>query len=613
MKKFYFGELSKVLLLLLVFTSFANFANAQINVTGQVKSGDDDSGLPGVNVIIKGTSVGTVTENDGRYSIEVPSPESVLIFSSIGYISEEISVGNQSVIDLTMVPDITSLEEVVVVGYGTQKKKDLTGSISTVNSEEFSRVPVVDPLQALSGRVAGLSITQTSGMPGAGTEVLVRGVQTLSSSDGNSLANRSKPIFVVDGNITDNIDYISPTDIESMTVLKDASAAAIYGSRAANGVILVTTKRGKVAGKPIITFNAYMGFQGETNLKPETLNSEDYLEIISEAYDNVGVTRPWSDDEFAQYEGVNTDWKDLMLRTGVIQNYNVGVAGSSESSNYFVSANYLNHKGRVLSSDYERYTLRFNSDHSINKWISFGNSLNVYSGETNGASSLYRSALVSVPITRAYEDDGSWGRIRNTDLEGGGNPLFSATRDVKNVVTRGILGNIYVTLEPVSGLKFTSRGSADWEHRYLTNFNPSGDPVLGYGGGTKNSLEKQQRQTLHTTVDFLADYSKTFGTNHSLTVLLGYSIEEWQRETLEGYIEDTPNNNIRYLSAGDPNSDQIYNGFNDWAFLSMFGRINYSLKDKYLLAATIRRDGTSRLIRENRWGNFPSVSAAWKL
>jgi TonB-linked SusC/RagA family outer membrane protein len=547
-----------------------------------------------------------------------------LVFSFVGYRSEEVVVGGQTTINIPMTPDVTSLGEVVVVGYGTEKKKDLTGAISIISSQDFERVPAVNPLDALAGRAPGLSITSTSGMPGSSPNVVIRGVTSFGSNENtngaseNDFANKNGPIYVVDGLITEGINNLSPNDIASISILKDGSAVAIYGARAAKGVILVTTKRGSGKGRPTISFNTYLGFQQEGNLKRGLLNADQYIEIFTESYDNEGVPKQWTDADLAQYEGVDTNWKDQIKRTGVLQNYELSVTGGNENSNYYISSGYKDNKLMVKSFDFSKYTFLLNTDHKINDRIRFGNSLNIYATETNGAirglgETVWQDALTSVPIKRAYEDDGRYGFVRNSYIENGGNMLFGLDNNVANSKTRGLMGNIYITLDLVDGLKFTARQSLEWEQLYRTNFSAAAPTYLTNGVLGVNQVNKANRQTVHTITDFLLDYNKQFNAIHNLSVLLGYSIEEWQRETLEAFRAGTPNNDIQFVEAGDPSTQTNKNRFYDWAFLSMFGRINYSLKDKYLLGVTVRRDGSSKLAEGKRFGVFPSVSAGWKI
>jgi TonB-linked SusC/RagA family outer membrane protein len=623
MKELYIGKICNAIPLTIVFAFLTSFAFAQITVSGRV-TGDQGDGLPGVNVVVKGTTQGTITDIDGRYSIDVASRDVMLVFSYVGFLTEEVTVGDRSTVDMMMTPDVVSLSEVIVVGYGTEKKKDLTGAISTISSQDFARVPAIKPLDALAARAPGLSITSTSNMPGSSPNVVIRGVTSFgennetNGSKENDFANKNSPIYVVDGLITEGINNLSPNDIESISVLKDGSAVAIYGARAAKGVILVTTKRGAGKGRPTISFNTYIGVQEEGNLQRKLLNSDQYIEIFTESYDNEGVPKQWTDADLEQYQGVNTDWKELIKRTGVLQNYELSVTGGNENSNYYISGGYKDNKLMIKSYDFTKYTLLLNSDHKINDWIKFGNSLNIFATEANGAirslgETVWQDALTSVPIKRAYEDDGRYGFVRNSYLENGGNMLFGLDNNVANTKTRGLMGNIYLTLNLLEGLKFTARQSLEWEQLYKTNFTAAAPTYLTNGVVGVNQARKENRQTFHTITDFLLDYNRQFNDVHNFSALFGYSIEEWQRETLEAFRAGTPNNDIQFVGAGDPATQTNDNRFYDWGFLSMFGRLNYSFQDKYLIGATIRRDGSSKLAKENRFGVFPSVSVGWRL
>lgn len=587
-------------------------------VTGKVSDSETGEGFPGVSILEVGTSNGTVTDLNGNYSLTVGSATSKVSFSFIGYQTQELEVGSRSVMDISLVLDTQQLEELVVIGYTSQSKRDLTGAVSTVSPKDFARVPAVNPLEALQARTTGLQITSNNGLPGSGASVQIRGIQSNSTS-----ASANAPIYVVDGVITNNIDGIAPVDIEYVSVLKDASAAAIYGARAANGVIIIQTKRGTSTAAPEISFSTFSGMQGQSNMRLEVLNSEDWLEIFTEAYENTGidVATLWDATDLAEYQGVDTDWLSLMRQTGVIQNYNLGVSGSSDASNYYVSASYLDNKGVVVGTDYNRFTLRFNSDHRIGDRIRFGNSLNINASEGNGNQGEFELAARKVPLTRAFEDNGDWGRVRNTTLEHQHqNPLWRARNVVDNREFKDLLGNLYLTVKIIEGLEFTARGNVEWKHRYDTDFSPAVDPLFQWEGSTRNLISKRQTQNMHWISDFLLDYNKSFGGNHTIKALAGYSLEENTFESLAASGSGTPNNDIRYLRASDPASrlvpdqyDGEANGYADWSFISMFGRINYDFKGKYLLTATVRRDGSSRLAEGNRIGVFPSISAAWRL
>lgn len=587
----------------------------EVSAQSQRVSGNvtDENGisLPGVSIVVKGTFDGTVSDMDGNFSFSGLEGNETLVFSFVGMLSQEVAISGQSVINVQMAYDAIGIDEVVAIGYGTMRKSDLTGSVSTVSTEGFDKIPATNPLQAIQGRAAGIQITSGSGIPGSESSVLIRGASTIRGTN--------SPIFVVDGVITNSITHINPNNIESVSVLKDAAASAIYGARASNGVVLVTTKRGQT-GDPTISFNSYLGLQGQGNLRIKQLNSTDYLQLLTEAYENDGTTLPWANDPelLNQYDGVDTDWNSLMLQTGVVQNYDLSVSGGSAKSNYFISASHLDHKGMVIETAYKKTTLTLNSDHKIKSWIKFGNSLNIYTSTQNNPGSTrlspYEFALMKTPISRAYEDDGDFGRIRHTSLEHNfPNPLILAANNDRSTVRNGLQGNLYITLNLLKGLEFTTRGSANYNTSFRSQFNAGMPAIYGSDESAVSSMEKEYRESLHWITDYLLNYNTNIGSVHSISALLGYSREESSTENLFGSGTNTPFNYIRYLDAVDPTSYQLKNSFTDWAFASVFGRVNYDFDNKYLLSATVRRDGSSRLSGDNRYGVYPSGSFAWRI
>jgi TonB-dependent starch-binding outer membrane protein SusC len=601
--------------LLFIFYLFFLLASGGVMAQTKTVSGtivDENSvSLPGVSVLVRGTTTGTTTDVNGNYTILVPGPEAVLEYSFVGFLSEQELVGERTTIDIVMMPSIEFLEEFVVVGYGTVRKVDLTGSVSSVSTEGFDRIPAANPLQALQGRASGLQITSESGIPGSGSEVLVRGV--------SSIRGTSSPIFVVDGVITTNIDNINPNNIESISVLKDAAAASIYGARASNGVILVTTKRGKT-GKPTITYNAYVGAQTQGNLRVEQLNSTQFIDLLTEAYDNDEVEKKWNQEILDQFAGVNTDWNGLMLQTGMLQSHDVSVSGGSEKSNYFVSASHLGQSGMVIETGYQKSTFTLNTDHQINNWFKFGNSLNLFTsnqnlgGTTPTGISPYNYSLIKSPLTRAYEDNGDFGTIINTDLEHmHGNPVWMAKNSDNLIGRKGVQGSLYATINLLKGLNFTTRGSIDYRSAYSSIFTSGVPPRYGWEGSVINFASKEFRETTNWMTDFLLNYDTEIAGVHSINALLGYSLEESVTEDLFGSRSGTPNDLIRYLGAGDPTTQLNDNTFRDWAFASVFGRLNYNYKSKYLASFSVRRDGSSRLAGDNRYDIYPSGSLAWRI
>jgi len=588
--------------------------------TGVITNSDGEP-LSGASVRIRGGNIGVHSDAEGRFSINA-EPGQTLVISHAGYLEKEIRLGDKTTLDITLEIDMKELSDVVVIGYGSVKKSDLTGAISTVSAKDFERVPATDPLQALQGRAAGLSITSTSGQPGAPSNVLIRGVQTINGS--------TSPIYVVDGLIMDNINSVNPQDIESVSVLKDASATAIYGARASNGVVLITTKRGsKRNADPEITFHHFTGIQQLSNMKLEVLNAQQYLELYTEAYENNGVSVPWAGVDLSYYNGVDEDWLGRVLQTGALQSYNLSVGGGSKRSNYYVSAGYVNHKGMVIGSDYQKMTIRFNSDYKISNWMTFENSIQLTSTDANGNAGgntinttgltigntdIFFRAAAKPPITRAYEANGDYGKIYASSLEHiSQSPIWQAKESQTNLKNKGAFGTLGLKIKILDGLEFYPRLNYEFNMAYQTTFIPAVNPAYGWEGATVNSIEKYQSQNLHWIADALLNYQKTFG-KHNVSALAGYSWEENYFENLSGRRIGTPNNSIRFLSAGDPvNSLSNANDATDWAFISLFGRVNYSFNDRYLITASIRQDGSSRLGAGNRYGVFPSGSIAWRI
>ncbi|WP_282037217.1 SusC/RagA family TonB-linked outer membrane protein [Saccharicrinis aurantiacus] len=562
--------------------------------------------LPGVTVFFTGTTSGTITDSNGKYTLKQEEGTNMLTFSFIGMETQEVDITGKTTINVALQNESIGLNEVVAIGYGTAKKSDLTGAVTSVDTDDFDKIPATSPLQALQGRASGINITSSSGMPGASSEVMIRGTQSINGSNA--------PIYVVDGVITTTIDNLNPNNIASVSILKDASAAAIYGARAANGVIIVTTKRGAGAQEPTINFNAYYGVQNESNLKFEQLGSADFLELWTESHENAGLDIPWDNETLQYYDGVDTDWQDLMKQTGIIQSYDISVQGGSEKSNYFLSAGYLDQKGMIIETSFEKYTMSFNSDHKIGKRIKIGNSLNLYSTKREGSDYAYRYALRKSPMTRAYDEDGDYGTIYNANLEHiHANPVWLAKNIQDERIGRGLQGNIYLTLDLLKGLSFTARGSMDYNTIFDSFFQSGVPPKYGWEGTNVNTVEKEYTEKVHWIGDFILNYETSINDNHNIKALLGYSLEEDTQETLFGSRTGTPNNDIRYLGAGDPLSQKNDNTYVDWAFASVFGRINYDFKNKYLFSLTVRRDGTSRLVGDNKYGVFPSGSLAWRM
>lgn len=581
-----------------------------ITVTGTVTSPEGDP-LIGVNILIQGTTTGTVTDIDGRYEVQVPDQDAVLVFSYTGYQSQEVNVGSQTVIDVVMQESSELLEEVVVVGYGTQKKRDVTGAVGSLSAEDLPTMPITSPDQVLAGTLSGVNITNRSGDPGAPINVRIRGVGT---------PGVNQPLWVIDGvpivqsnNITVNTSSttdsnplagINPNDIESIDVLKDASAAAIYGARAANGVIIVTTKRGK-EGRTSVTYNGYAGV-AQIRQKLDVLSVDDYIDIQTELGRDV-----------SQFQGQPfVDWQEAVFKDGPMQNHNVTISGGNQIANYLVSGGYHSQEGIERGQDFQRYSVKVNSDIKVGDRLRFGESVLVSfsdrltQSEGGGLLAGYNAAL-NAPYFKIFGDGPFGYNLENPDTRGdglGSNRVFRTDPRVNRttILNRKILGNIYGELEIFDGLKFNmnygidyNQGAGDFFQRETTFT----------GLDIRQSLLVTSRPVeLTTNFSNTLTYTKTFGA-HDLTVLVGYEETsfEFDKVRIQGRNLFNPN----FASSGT--AVAAGNEADQWALRGLLGRINYGFQGKYLMTVNVRRDETSRFAEGNRAGYFPSVSLGWRL
>lgn len=581
------------------------------------------SPLPGVNVTVGGTTAGVVTDIAGNYRIDIPQGGKSLIFSFVGMKSQEIAIGASTQINVIMAESEVGLDEVVVIGYGTQKKIDLSGSVTVVSSKSIEKEPVNDALQALQGKIAGVEIISNSGQPGAGNSVRIRGIQSWSAG--------TEPIYVIDGVITEGMGSINSNDIESISVLKDASSTAIYGARGANGVVVITTKRGFKSEVPVISFNTYQGFQTESNLAKnfKLLNSAQYLKLMKESWNGVAGDPFLTFDADAAYAGVDTDWKKLVMRTGHQQYYDLSIRGGNEKAMYYSSVSYFANDGVIQGQGQDKLTFHLNYDYKINKFLEFGNSMNLVHGTYYGWPDIsgvgnsginvmpdpYGRALQKAPVTRAYEDDGSYGKIQNVDIEHKFIPPQAYIKDcINNNTDYGIIANVYLKFNILKGLSFTPRVSVDYNNFNSSQFIPKfvvDDGITEYID--PNIVQKYNASNMHWIADYQLRYENTFASVHNISALLMYSQEENSSETLQALRYNTLNNSLRYLDAASPDFMTNGNSFTDWAFASYVGRLNYNYAQKYLVEISVRRDGSSKFGKNNKWGVFPSASAAWRL
>ncbi len=621
-----------LLLLYSIFVASVSFAQER-EISGTITDSSVDEPLPGVNITIKGTSKGTITDVDGNFSITVPSNESILVISYIGFNSEEVQVNDQTVIIIGMVPDIGSLDEVVVIGYGTQKKSDLTGSISSVSSEELEKIAATNVSQALQGRASGVWITSSSGQPGDEARVRIRGISSI---------NRSDPLYVIDGipvstqtaEYSDNAKYtaslnsINPADIESIEVLKDASATAIYGSRGANGVILITTKRGK-KGDPKVNFSYYKSFSKIQKLQ-DVMNSQQFVSFYSDLLDNgtlsgnpayiAGTNIPVSSFYTDTIDSsIDNDWQDLITRTAQTDNYYLLISGASEYSNYSVSMGYRSEAGAVVNLNLERINLRVNSDHKINKIIKLGESLSVSYVTTKGDNASLQNASRNAPFMPIYDSLNLGGYAGPYFTTTGRNEVTNTLAEVnlreKSDIQSRILVNIYGELEIVKGLKYKLSGSGDYVTTNSRSFTPQydlgADGNMGIRGNALATLNESRRFTTRWILENLLTYQNTFD-KHEITLMAGHAAESFHTQGLTSSGTSFPNPEITVPSGATENITMDGDIWEE-KLLSFFGRVIYSYDSKYLLTASIRRDGSSRFGVNNKFGTFPSFSLGWKI
>lgn len=586
---------------LLLFLSFALGAVAQTSrIAGRVFSLDDNKPLTGVSVQLKGRSAGATTDESGAFSISAQAGDT-LVFSYVGYEDQEIPFSSVSggSINVLLRPVTTAMQDVVVVGYGTQRRKDLTGSLSSISGKDLKSLPVPNVGEALQGRAAGVQIV-SSGAPGSNVTIRVRGTGTINNSD---------PLLVIDGVPSDMpLNNLNMDDVASIEVLKDASSAAIYGSRGANGVVLITTKRG-ASGRNTLEFKTFAGAQKATDMVP-MLTARQFASLHNEMMANNGQAQ---NPAFADPNtlGNGTDWLGALFRSAPMQSYTLSYSGGNAKSTYYVSGNVFDQQGIVINTRYRRYTVQFNSESRVFDWLKFGNNLSLSHDIKSSGSYDIRNAMSALPTQNIYNPDGTYaGPVGQPSWVGDvANPIGKATINKNTTKGYNILGNIYGELTLMRGLKFKSTAgiqaafwdSRNWAPKY--NWAPIPQP--------NSYLAQAYNKSLTWLWDNYFTYDTRFG-DHNLTVLAGSSAQANRYDGMNGSIQQFASDVTQQLSNGTL-LPTVGGGANEWALLSFMGRVNYGYKNKYLLTATVRRDGSSRFGKDNRYGTFPSASAAWRI
>jgi TonB-linked SusC/RagA family outer membrane protein len=557
--------------------------------------------LTGVTVLLKATTIGTTTDVNGRFSLETGSEgRAVLVFSYIGFETKEVATASAEEIRVILVESNIQLNEVVVVGYGTQRKRDLTGSVSSVNTKELKTLPVPSIGDALQGRSAGVQVL-SSGAPGSNVTLRIRGAGTINNSD---------PLLVIDGVPTNiPLNTISPDDIASIEILKDASAAAIYGSRGANGVLLITTKKG-TQEKNTLEFKMFTGVQTASN-KVDMLNASDFAGLHNDMMTNNGQALNPDYADPSSF-GAGTNWLDAIFRSAPIQNYSLAYSGGNAKSNYYVSGAILNQEGIIINTGYKRYTVQFNSDSKVFDWLKFSNNLTLnHDIKTSGDYNI-RNAMAALPTQSIYNADGTYsGPVGQSSWVGDLiNPIGKAKMVENSTKGYNAIGNISAEISILKELKFKSTGGLEasfWDNRTWSpayNWQPTPQ--------ASSYLYQQYNKGITYLWDNYLTYDKYISSNHHITLLAGSSAQASRRDYMYGSAQGFSSNTTQQLNNGTT-SKTLGGSANEWKLLSFIGRGNYDYKGKYLVTATLRRDGSSRFGSNNRWGWFPSASMAWRI
>ncbi|WP_158857490.1 SusC/RagA family TonB-linked outer membrane protein [Lunatibacter salilacus] len=603
-------------LLVILFLLYSGTINAQQRIEGIVFD-DGDQPLVGAAITIKGTNSGTITDLDGIFGLQLTGEENRILVSYLGFIPQEITVGNQSFVEVRLVADDLSLDEFIVTGYGSQKRKDVTGAVSTIDMEEIANIPSAGIDGMIQGRAPGVNVVSDNA-PGGGVAIRVRGFSTIRNND---------PLYVIDGvPTTSGINMINPNDIASFQVLRDAAAASIYGSRAANGVVIITTKKGRTE-ETRMNFNSYVGVQTPFNL-PRMLNAADYGNLLWEATLNDGG-QPSSDvygsgpqptipswiDQAETVPSADVDWVNEIFRAAVIQSYNLDFSKSTKDANHFLSFNYFDQEGLIKHTGFKRFATRFNSEFKLFDRLTIGENITAaYTWNTDvttnaALGSIVYDAYRFPSISPVYDVNGDFAGSATSDTQ---NPLGRLNRNKDNVRKNlKLFGNVYANLELSEGLELKTNLGVNFENYNFRRFNPVFEEI--YTQRVLSDLSTENRYQYEWVWSNTLNYSRIFG-KHQFGMLAGIESISFYREGFSasrfGFPYDDPN--FRYLDAGDGSDQRNTGTASDWSLFSYLAKVEYSYADKYLASITVRRDGSSKLAN-NRWGTFPAFSAGWRI
>jgi len=603
-------------ILLLCLSSITAFAQER-EITGKITDAETGEALIGVTIQVKGTTIGTITDFNGNYSIQVTSGDDVLQYSYVGYEGKEVPVGDKTSINIELKEAATELDEVVVVGYGTQKKSDLTGAVSKVSSDKLTKIPSANMSQALQGRASGVTVRQNSGKPGGDISINIRGVGSI---------NDAQPLYVIDGIPIEGSmgNIVDPGDIESIEILKDASATAIYGNRGANGVVIVTTKKGARDGDVKVDFSYYHGWSTIKN-SYDMMDANQYSTFTDSLYDisekSDDFPTALTDSMRAINGWIDTDWQDAIRRTGNTDNYSLNVSGGSEKTRFAISGNYMDENGTLIGTWFNRLNFRANSDFKVNDKLTIGESFLISQStqRQQSGSNAWQDALVASPLMPVYDP-------RNTGGYAGPNAALTGSNDKPNPVgllmlndklqkaTR-IVGNIFANYDIIEGLRYTIKAGQDMDIRRSTTFNPQYQ--LGWDGSGSSrdndpaTMSESYSLRSLTTFQNLLTYNNTFADAHNLTVLVGQEAQEYKNPSFNasGRIFRDPDK--RVLKQAEEAAGVSGSINPHYTMSSYFTRVNYNFRSKYLFTANFRADGSSKFKPGNKWGYFPSISGGW--